>query len=181
MSTVVKEYPLANIARVEFITEEDTPKTYSLNNVAEEASVEVYLSEGIEEILRVKNEIKAQNITEDIAMGYNINLVQATMIPEILALVDGGEWDAEAKTYKAPVIGSPVNRTSMTVNIYAEVKDGNAETIHYVKFVYKHAKGTPLEYTQVEGEFYSPEMTLRSRPRLGESPVEFEIMDELPA
>ncbi len=81
---------LANIARVEIVTEEDVPRTFVLTDVASDADVTAYLSEGEEKILRIKNTIKAQNKTEDIVLGYDIKLAAATFIPEILAIVDGG-------------------------------------------------------------------------------------------
>lgn len=181
MAEVIKEYALANIARVDFVTEEDVPKTYTLTEVATEAEVLAYISEGIEEELRVKNTIKAQNKTADIVMGYDITLSQATMIPEILALVDGGEYDDVEKKYAAPAIGQAVERTKFTMNIYAEEKDGDGSNKGYVKFVYKNCEGKPLNYNLVEGEFFVPEMGAKSRPKLGESPVEFELLEELPA
>ena len=58
------EFALANIARVEIVTEEDVPQTFILNDVASNAEVTAYLSEGEEQILRVKNTIKAQNKTK---------------------------------------------------------------------------------------------------------------------
>lgn len=180
MAEVIQEFALANIARVDIVTEETVPKTYTLTEVATEAGVEAYLSEGIEEELRVKNTIKAQNKTQDIVMGYDITLTQATMIPEILALVDGGTYDEETKKYSAPVIGTPVDRTKFTLHIYTEQKDGDGSNAGFVKFIYKNCEGKPLSYSLVEGEFFAPEMSATSRPKLGASPVEFEILDELP-
>lgn len=177
----IEEYALANIAMVEFVTEEDIPVTYALTDVATEAGVEAHLSEGIDEALRVKNTIKAQNKTKDIVLGYDVTLTQATMIPEILALVDGGVWDEATKKYTAPLIGTPVERTKFTLNIYTEQKDGDGSTKGYVKFVYKNCEGQPLSYSLVEGEFYAPEISAESRPKLGESPVEFDIVDTLPS
>lgn len=176
----VKEFPLANIVRVEIETEEEIPKRYRLTDVASEAEITAFISEGEEQELRVKNTIKAQNKTEDIVKGYDIRLVSATMVPEILALVDGGTWDATEKKYSAPVVGEPVNRTPFTMNVYTEEKDVDGGTLSYVKFSYKHCKGTPVNYSLVDGQFFAPELVAESRPKLGESPVEFEILDELP-
>ena len=39
----------------------------------------------------------------------------------------------------------------------------------------------PVNYSLVDGQFFAPELVAESRPKLGESPVEFEILDELPA
>lgn len=177
----IKEFALANIARVDFITEETVPKTYSLTNVSTEVGVEAHISEGEEEELRVKNEIKAQNKSEDITLGYDLNFVNATMIPEILALVDGGTWDAETQKYAGPVMGIATDRTGFAVHVFAEQKDHNGDTVGYVKYVYKNCKGKPVNFNLVEGEFFAAEMSATSRPKFGESPVEFEILEELPA
>lgn len=177
----IKEYALANIARVDITTEEDIPQTYSLTEVASEAEVTAFISEGTEQELRVKNTIKAQNKTENIVKGYDIRLVSATMVPEVLALVDGGTWDETTKKYTAPVVGTPVTRTPFTTDIYTEEKDADGSTISYVKFTYKHCTGEPTNYSLQDGEFFVPELTAKSRPKMGESPVEFEILDELPA
>ena len=177
----VKEYPLANIVRVDIVTEETTPRTFTLTDVASEAEVIAYLSEGEEKILRVKNTIKAQNKTEDIVLGYDIKLVSATFVPEILEVVDGGTWDATDKKYTAPVVGVPVERTPFKATIYTEEKDGDGSTVSYAQFTYKNCKGKPVDYRMQDGEFFSPEFNLKSRSKLGESPVEIDMLEELPA
>lgn len=186
MSEIIKEFAIANIARVEIVTEEDVPRTFRLTDVASEAEATAYLSEGEEETLRVKNTIKAQNKTEDIVMGYDIKMISATMIAEILALVDGGQltYDDVDKTkviaYDAPIIGSAINRTMFTTNIYTEEKDGDGSTKSFVKFGYKNCKGKPVNYVLSDGEFFVPEFNITSRGKLGESPVKLEFLDKLP-
>lgn len=177
----VQEYALANIARVDITTEAVPAVTYTLLDVATEAEVAAFISAGIDEELRVKNTIKAQNRTLDIVKGYNVTLTHATMIPEILALVDGGTWNPAAKKYSAPVVGTAVKRTKFTLSVYTEQKDADGGTIGYLKFVYKNCEGKPTDYSLVEGAFFVPTMTATSRPKFGESPVEFEILEELPA
>lgn len=183
----INEFPLANIVRVEIVTEETTPKTYRLTDVASEAEVTAYVSEGEEKPLRVKNTIKAQNNTEDIVMGYDLKLVNATMVAEVLALIDGGtlRFDEVETTkllgYDGPAVGSPVSRKLFTTYIYTEEKDVDGGTLSYVKFGYKHCKGTPVNYSLQDGEFFAPELTAKSRPKKGESPVSIDFLDELPA
>lgn len=177
----VQEFALANIARVDIVTEEETPKVYTLIDMANEASIEAYVSEGEEQELRVKNVIKAMNKTEDIVMGYDITLTSVTMQPEVLALVDGGTWDETNKKYTAPPIGTVVNRKPFSLKIYTEDKDVNGDTKGYICFTFLHAKGSPVNYTIQDGAFFSEELTAKSRPKMGESPVEFEYMEELPA
>jgi hypothetical protein len=178
--TVPNEFALANIARVDIVTEETTPVTYTLTDVATEADVVAFTSAGQEQELRVKNVIKAQNNTEDIVKGYDISLTQATFIPEILALVDGGTWDEVTEKYSAPVVGTPVARTPFTMDIYTEQKDGDGGTTGYVKFSYKNCKGRPVNYSVVDGGFFSPQMQIRSRSKFGESPVEVAMLEALP-
>lgn len=190
----IKEFPLANIVRVEIETEEAVPKKYRLTDVASEANVTAFLSAGNEAELRVKNVIKAQNNFEDIVKGYDIGLVSATMIAEILALVDGGTLDTETveegdppvevtkiTKYNAPVIGTPVKRTPFTTRIYTAEKDVDGEDKSYVCFNYLHCKGTPVNYAIQDGQFFAPELNLKSRPKMGESPVSIDFLDELPA
>ncbi len=187
MSEIIKEFPLANIARVEIVTEEDVPRTFRLTDVASDTEATAYLSEGEEKPLRVKNTIKAQNNTEDIVMGYDLKLISATMIAEILALVDGGkltyddvDTDKVVK-YDAPPIGSPVKRTPFTTKVYTEEKDADGSTLSYVCFNYKNCKGKPVNYILKDGEFFVPELNLRSRGKLGQSPVNIDFLDTLPA
>lgn len=181
------EFALANIARVEIETEETTPKQYRLTDVASEAEVTAFVSEGQETELRVRNVIKAQNNTENIVKGYNTRLVSVTMVPEVLALVDGGtlRYDTEAPEkvvgYDAPPVGTPVNRQLFTAHIYTEEKDADGSTKSYVKFSYLHCKGTPVNYSLQDGQFFAPELNFRSRPKFGESPVKIDFLDTLPA
>src|SRR5699024_3653828 len=129
----IKEFAIANIARVDFVTQEDEPKVYKLIDVASEAESIAYLSEGEQDVLRIKNTIKAQNNTEDIVLGYDNRFVNATLVPEILALVDGGELtygaDDEVEEYIAPELGSPVERQKFTTRVYTEEKDGDGSTV----------------------------------------------------
>lgn len=181
------EFPLANIVRVEIVTEEDVPKEYRLTDVATEADITAFVSPGQEQELRVKNVIKAQNNTEDIVKGYNTRLLSATFIAEILALIDGGtvRYDDVEPTkivgYDAPPVGSTVERTPFTAKIYTAEKDADGSDKSYVCFNYLHCKGTPVNYSLVDGQFFAPELNFKSRPKKGERPVTIDFLDELPA
>lgn len=67
------------------------------------------------------------------------------------------------------------------MHIYTEEKDTNGDTLSYAKFSYKHCKGTPVDYALQDGEFFSPELTAKSRPKKGESPVSVAFLGTLPA
>lgn len=180
MSSVL-EFALANIARVDITTEEEVPRTFTLIDMANEANIEAEISEGEENYLRVKNTIKATNKTEDIVLGYNITLTSVTMQPEVLAIVDGGTWDDVEQRYSAPPVGTPVQRTPIAIKIYTEDKDINGDIKGYMAFNFLHGKGSPVNYTITDGDFFSEELVIKSRPKMGESPVEWEYMATLPA
>ena len=140
---IIRELPIANIARVELITDEVSPKTYRLIDVAEDAESTAFISQGEEKELRNRNTIKAQNNTEDIVKGYDLKLSSATLVPEILELVDGGELTYSddptnliVDKYKAPALGRAVERKVFTTKIYTEVKDETGATVSYVCFTY---------------------------------------------
>lgn len=181
MGERIEEKAIANIARVDITTEEDVAVVYSLTDVATEASVDAVISEGINETLRVKNTIKAQNKTKDLIKGYNITLTSATMVPELLALIDGGTWDDVEQEYNGPAIGLPVDRKKFKMDIFVEEKDVNGDIKGYVRFTYLNCEGSPVGFTQKEGEFYSPELNISSSPNVGQSPSNFKVLEELPA
>ncbi|MBR2476826.1 MAG: hypothetical protein IKB50_01680 [Clostridia bacterium] len=184
MSETVKkldERVLANIVRAE-ITEEDTGDVYVFTT-SSEASIKPYASEGTEKIHRVKNTILASLRYEDILLGYEIKLVNNTFCPELLALVDGGEVtndeDGNFVSYAAPVVGKVTERKNLTVALYTEELDCDGETLEYIKFTFRHAKGKPVEYSIKDGEFFIPELTLHSRAKTGESSVSVEVLKNI--
>ena len=64
--------------------------------------------------------------------------------------------------------------------IYASEKDYDGNTLHYVAFVFPHAKGSPASVTLKDGEFYSPSYTMKSRPSKGQSPMAMFNLPSLP-
>lgn len=185
MSQTVKnleERVLANIVRAEITEEADGGTTYVFST-SSEASIKPFVSEGTEKIHRVKNTILASLRYEDILLGYEINLVNNTFCPELLALIDGGtvEYDESGNfaSYSAPVVGTVTERKNLTISLYTEELDCDGETLEYIKFTFKHAKGKPVEYSIKDGEFFVPELTLRSRAKTGESSVAVEALTEL--
>lgn len=178
----LEERVLANIVRAEIIDETDGTTKYVFNT-SSEASIKPFMSEGAEKIHRVKNTILGSLRYEDILLGYEIKLVNNTFSPELLALIDGGtvymDLDDNFSRYKAPVVGTVTERKNLTISLYTEELDCDGETLEYMKFTFKHAKGTPVEYSLKDGEFFVPEMTLRSRAKTGESSVEVSVLSEL--
>ncbi|OAA93005.1 Ig-like domain-containing protein [Clostridium coskatii] len=174
--TEIQGMPIANIALAEIINE-DTGQTYYFDT-AEKADVKPDLSKGKEDILRVKNRIIAMNRTEDICIGYNVKLTDNTFPPELMCLVDGGTMTSSG--YEGPEIGVAVNKVPFTLNLYSEEKDYDSSTIQYVKFSFRHNKGTPVEFKFEDGKFYVPEFESTSRPKKGEKPIYISYVSSLP-
>lgn len=178
------EIPIAEVARVEIVTEETTPKTYAVST-SDEVTLEAAISEGTEKELRKQNRIIAQLKTESLIKGYDIKLKDLVMNPSVFAIVDGGvstfkAEDGGFEKYVGPKMGEVIARIPVTVNIYAHEKDADGETVGYLKLVCKHCKGSPASITIKDGDFYSPEYSLKSRPKTGEAPLEIMPIDELP-
>ena len=173
---------IANIERVDIITEETTPRVFSFDT-ASDASAEAQISSGAENELRVKNQILAQNITEDIVKGYNVNFTDSTFAPEVFALIDGGTSTVSGddfKSYTAPTAGEVVARIKSKMAVYASEKDYDGNSLAYIAFVFPHAKGSPASVTLKDGEFYSPSYTMKSRPSKGQSPLSMVRLPSLP-
>lgn len=185
MSIVLEGKAIVNIARAEIVTEEDVPRTF-VWETASKAGLEPTISEGNEEILRIKNRILATNRTEDILLGFLLTFSDNLFYGEIMSLVDGGiaTYDEEDENklikYESPIAGEVVEKTPFTLNIYAEDKDIDGDPKGYVKFTFRHCKGKPVKYEIEDEVFMAPEVEMVSRPRTGESPVTIEFLDKLP-
>ncbi len=174
---------IANIDRIDIITEEAVPRVFSFDT-ASDASAEAQISAGKENELRIKNQILAQNITEDIVKGFNIKFTDSTFSPGLFALVDGGESSIFAENgyaqYYAPVAGEAVSRTKCRMVIYSSEKDYDGKSLSYTAFIFPHAFGTPASVTFKDGEFFAPSYTMKSRPSKGGSPMSVLSLPSMP-
>jgi hypothetical protein len=176
--------PIVNIKKVEIITEETTPKTFTWDT-ASECEQAPDISEGEETILRVKDTIYATDRTEDIVFGTTLTFKDNLFHPEVIEVIDGGtltydDVDTDkVVSYDPPVIGAPVSKKKFTLNIYTEEKDADGEILGYVKFSYPHCKGKPFKASVKDGEFFAPEYSCVSRPKKGEKPYSISFLTEL--
>lgn len=191
-----QQMAIANIERIDIITEQSPPAVLSFDT-ASDASAEAQISAGAEHELRIKNQILAQNITEDIVKGFNITFTDSTFSPDVFALVDGGEstvYDAldddsggsdepaEAgfARYTAPTAGEVVSRVRSSLAIYASEKDYDGNTLSYTAFLFPHAFGKPASVKFKDGEFFAPSYTVKSRPSKGQSPMTVLSLPSMP-
>ena len=175
-SVAIDGMPIANIVLAEIINEA-TGAAYMFDT-AETAECKPDLSQGKEDILRVKNRIIAMNRTEDICIGYDIKLKNNTFTPEVMCLVDGGTMSSTG--YEGPEVGVVTERQPFTLNLYSEEKDYDSSTKSYVKFTFKHNKGKPVDFKFEDGKFYVPEFESHSRPKKHEKPIYISYVTSLP-
>lgn len=175
--------PIANISGAEIITNEETPRFFRFTG-AKTVTPEPVLSEGREEELRVRNTILAQNVLEDILKGYNIKLKDVVFTPELLAFAQGGSviYDASGnfESYEAPVAGEASAHTRFILRIYSEEKDYDGATKCYYRFSFPGCFGSAANFTFEDGEFVSPEYTLKSRAEGGKTQLLIDCMDSMP-
>lgn len=177
--------PIANIVRVEIETYDTEPKQYRIKT-ADEINCKPFVSEGKEDILRSFNTIIAQNKLEDLILGYELNMKEVAMSPEVFALIDGGtvSFDTDGttfKSYEGAAVGQETVRKRFKLHVYCEQKDANGENISYMKFTFEYAKGKPAEFAFKNGEWVTPQYSIKTSAKIGEKPVKVEAIATLPA
>lgn len=149
-------------------------KSY-LFKTASEASVKPVIDQGQEKRLRKLNKIHAVNKTEDIIVGYDIDLTSVLMHFELLAILEGGvaTFNTGAfASYTAPAAGTIVVKTPFRLDLYSANKDTAGDDDGYLKWSFPHCKGKPAEFSLKDGDFFLPKMPLYNRPDEGTEPME---------
>ena len=175
---------IANVERVELVTEEDTPRTIVFET-STNCSFDPAVSSGTEVEQRVKNRIMGLLRTDDILKGYDLTLEDQRLIAEALALIDGGtltkdETSNKWTKYASPTAGSVVNRTPFALNLYTSDRSTDAEVIEYYKWHFPHCKGKPISGGAQDGQFSTLRYTVNSRPPKGTSALEVTRVETLP-
>lgn len=179
LEAVKAGFPVSDIAAVVITT---ATKSY-LVQTGSEAAFRAAVAAGAEKELRKKNTILAINRTEDLVKGYDVDLTDLLVHPEVLALVEGGVATFAAETfsgYSGPVAGAPVTRTPFRLDIYCEELGTEGEAAGYMKFSLPNCKGKPTEFSLKDGDFFTPKYTIESRPAKGIAPIEITQVQELP-
>lgn len=172
-------YNIANVERVKIVTKEEQPKTHIWQTMTS-FDAEPYIEEGEEVVQRVKNTIMGRIKTDDLAGGTDLTCEDERLIPEILALVDGGTWDAESKTYTGPVVGKETTRTPFDIYFYTSDRNTDGSVNTYLEWLYPSCKGSPVKGLGKDNEFSKPSYTIQSRPATGESDKTIKVVEELP-
>lgn len=181
----INQLPLTNVEMVQIITKESEPVTYQFDT-SDEVKTEEVVSEGEEQTLKIKGIVRANIPQEDTVLGYDLSFKDNVMCPELLEVMQGGTitYDADGttfKSYEAPKIGVSTTKKKFNTVIYSKEVGTDGATGRYAKVTFPSCQGAsvPLEFK--DGEYYSNEYTVKSRPAKGESPYKIEIVDALPS
>lgn len=170
LENVKTGFAVSDIAAVVITT---ATKSY-LVQTGTEAMFRAAVAAGAEKELRKKNTLLALNKTQDLVKGYDVDLTNLLVHPEVLALIEGGVATFATETfssYSGPVAGSPVTRTPFRLDIYCEELDTDGNPDGYMKFSLPNCTGKPTEFTLKDGDFFAPKYTMESRPGKGVSPL----------
>lgn len=178
-TTLLQGFNIANVEHVTMTTHDDVPVTYHYRTMTT-FDAQSKVSEGDEKTLRIKNRIVGRLKYEDIPEGYDLDCEDANVIPEILALIDGGTWDAESKKYSAPVIGTDVNRKVFDLDIYTSNRNASGAAQNYLKWHFPNCTGKPVSISGKDDDFSNSKYKIASRADNGQSPFNVEIVEELP-
>lgn len=179
MAEMLTGYNIANVERVKIVTKETTAKTYIWQTMTS-FDAEPHVEEGEEVVQRIKNTIMGRIKTDDLAGGTDLTCEDERLIPEILALIDGGTWDAESSTYTGPVIGVETQRTPFDLFLYTSDRNADGSVKAYLEWRYPSCKGSPVKGAGKDKDFSKPSYTIQSRPADGESDKTVKVVEELP-
>lgn len=188
-STVAKsinQLPLTDVVMCEIVTRDADPVTYRFKT-ADEVETEEVISEGEEQTLKIKGVVYANKPAEDITLGYDLTLKDNVFCPEVLEIMQGGTlvYDStdptKFKSYSAPPVGVTTSKKKFDTNFYSEIVTNDGPTGDYAKITFPNGKGGSVPIVLKDGEYYSNEYIIKSRPAKGESPYTIEIVDVLPA
>ena len=178
-NSMLTGYNIANVERVKIVTKETTPKTHIFQTMTS-FDAEVHTEEGTEVVQRVKNTIMGRLKTDDLTGGHDLTCEDERLIPEVLALIDGGTWNDETSTYTGPVAGQEVTRTAFDLYLYTSDRNTDGSVSHYLEWKYPNCKGTPFKGGGKDGEFTKPQYKIESRPASGEADKSIKVVEALP-
>lgn len=156
--------------------------TYNFST-ADEISCEPVLEEGESKQLKIKSRVIAQKQTPDMVLGHDIKCKDNVFTPELLADIQGGtvaKQTEKFKKYTAPNVGATPSTKVFDFIAYVEIVGDDGATGEYLKYTFPNCKGSFISPNFKDGEYYSSEYTIKSRPALGTQLYDVELVSELP-
>ena len=178
----ITQMPLSDVALVRIITDDSI---FSFKT-SDEIKTEEVVSEGEEQTLKIKGVIYANRKAEDTVLGYDLTCNDNVMCPELLQVMQGGtiEYDVDGSTFKkyiAPPVGQTLaNKKIFITEVYSSEIGTDGDTGRFAKTTFINCTGSSVPISYKDGEYYSNEYTIKSRPPKGTEPYRLEIVDALP-
>ena len=174
---------IANVERIEIVTDETTPATYVLET-ATSCNYNAVVSQGQDVEQRVKNVLMGLLRTDDLVKGYDIELEDQRLHGAILALVDGGTLTGAGDQwtkYQATAIGTEISRKSFTLKLYTSDRDTDGGVVTYHKWTFPDCKGSPVSGGAADGSFTNMKYSIKSRPAKTHIPLTVDAVESLPS
>lgn len=136
--------------------------------------------------LIVKGRLIAQKPEEVTVTGNTIVLTDNVMNFELIKILQGGtvKYDEFDTTkiigYSMPVVGSKDKGQRFILRTYSAIYNEAGVITGYERTTYPNCVGVPTAFNIEDGTFRAPEYTINSMPANGESPVDIDIVSELP-
>ena len=175
----LNQHALSDVSCVEIVDEENNSYIFE---TSDEVGIEEVVDEGEEQPLKIKGKLYANRAAENTVLGHDITCKDNVMCPELLQLIQGGTLTPgdTGFTYEPPAIGTTSTKKKFTTNIYTAEVDTDGDTGNYIKISYPSCKGTSVPISFKDGEYYSNEYTIKSRPAKGQAPYTVTLVDALP-
>lgn len=179
----LNQHALSDVSCVEIVDEENNSYIFE---TSDEVGIEEIVDEGEEQSLKIKGKLYANRAAENTVLGHDITCKDNVMCPELLELIQGGtltkgtEGEGSWTKYEPPAIGTTATKKKFTTNIYTAEVDTDGDTGNYIKISYPGCKGSSVPLSFKDGEYYSNEYTIKSRPAKGQPPYSVTLVDALP-
>lgn len=136
--------------------------------------------------LIVKGRLIAQKPEEQTITGNQIVLTDNVMNFDLIKILQGGtiKYDPldpeKIVGYSMPVVGSKDKGKRFILRTYSAIYNEAGIITGYEKTTYPNCQGVPTAFNIEDGTFRAPQYTINSMPAEGESPVDIDIVSELP-
>lgn len=136
--------------------------------------------------LIVKGRLIAQKPEEVTVTGNQIVLTDNVMNFDLIKILQGGtiKYDSVDTSkiigYSMPAVGSADKGQRFILRTYSAIYNEAGVITGYERTTYPNCVGVPVAFNIEDGTFRAPEYTINSMPANGESPVDIDIVSELP-
>ena len=179
----VEQLAFVDVLAVELL-ELSNDETYRFKT-STAVDAEVNIVEGTSNQLIVNGVLIAQKKATDTITGCTITMRDNVFSPEVITLLQGGNFDRDPVSkkftaYHAPLAGQEYTPRIFDLSMYTAQRDASGAIASYAKITFPNCQGKPVAIGFEEDTFFSPEYEIISMPYNGQAPYTIEIEDVLP-